>query len=190
MRSPLTKLILFVGAPLVSAAPSQLRKIARDAPPPLECTHVDLEQWASADLVAYRTDCGEIVDSLYAASKDNLTIVYENPNSAIRVVNSTVLPQYHNEGTCTVTVNSASADAAFVAQITAADLFIAAYEVWRSCSSEDTAAPGTFGGTQYFYSGNLSLTVSYTPNPGIVTDTSVSLTAMDGSLKLVYKEMN
>ena len=181
-------LILFAGAPLVSAAPSQPRQIERDVPPPLQCTHVELGEWASADLVAYRNDCGKIVDSLYDASKENLTIVYQNPNSVIRVGNSTVLPQYHNEGTCTVAVNSASADATFTAQISAADLFIATYELWRSCSSERTASPGTFGGTQYFYSGNLSLTMSYTPTPGIATDTSVSLAIVDGSLRLIHKE--
>lgn len=170
--------ISFLGGLLISGASSRFLPTARDMTPrDTECTHVALDEWSDASHVAFRQGCGEMVDSLYAASKDNLTIQYVSANQ----VKGTVLPQYHSVRTCSIAINSAVSSPTFAAQVGIAEIFKAAYILYNTCVSDHTAPQGSFGGTTFFHRGDLTLTFSYAPTPG--TEANVSLTVHRRSIR-------
>ena len=164
--------VFLLGGLLSSSAFSRFIPIVRDttAPNP-ECMHVALDEWADASHVAFRQGCGEMVDSLYTASKNNLTIQYVSPNQN----KGTVLPQYHSVQKCSIGINSAVSSPTFAAQVDVSEIFEAAYTLYNKCVSDVTAPQGSFGGTEYFHDRSLTLTFTYVPTPDITASVSLPL---------------
>ena len=161
--------IFFVGGLLTCGAScrSVLRKRDINSSKP-ECTHVALDEWSDASHAAFRVGCGEMVDTLYTASKDNQSTEFVSANQ----VSGTVLPQYHSEKTCMIAINQAAYSSTFVADVSISEIFEAAFKLYSQCVSERSAPPGSFGGTEYFHNDSLTLTFSYAPTPGLASTVS------------------